>query len=228
VSERAQLHLVNTTSGESHPSAYTGLTLHELNELLERKERELIGYRLRCGKLERELAEQHSTEPEAEDVKQVLLYWRPRCMPKAKVVPASPRWKKVRDRLHETDVETGEPYTVVQLCEAVEGALLSDYHRAHGYLDAETIFRDSGTVDRHIARFRSSDALPAPVLPPELRGQGMAYLLERCSCGHLRLEHSRSVPPYGFQGCLSPGCECIDYDQYAYLVERFVAQERAA
>lgn len=187
------LRLVDPETGDSQESSYAGLGVPELVTLLERSARELNGYRLKCGRLERELDEVRVGTPESKQVREVLLYWRPRCMPKAKIVAGSPRWLKVKDRLADVDAETGErAYDVAGLCEAVDGALLSSYHVENGYLDASTIFRDAGTVDQHRARAHGAAASASRDLrdmPPGLRDEWLIWLAEDCGCGHGRVLH---------------------------------------
>ena len=109
---------------------------------------------MKVGKLEAEDRREEEHKASAPAIKEVLEDWRPLCMPRAKIVANSPRWRKVTDRLKDRDEQTGElAYTPTDLKYATRGALLSKYHRDHKYLDAVTIFRDSGTVDQHLRRY---------------------------------------------------------------------------
>lgn len=194
-------------------------------------ERELRAKRRRITELENQLAEQEGRSPEAKQVLEVLEYWRPLCMPRAKIVPKSERWRKTKDRLHDKDLTTGElAYTVLDLKAAVVGAKLSPDHVANGWLDASTIFRDSTTVDKHIARcttFRRETGVSALEIVDELMGPGLAKLAARCACGHLRLDHERENPAEELfdPPCAVHGCVCEGFDSFDHEIELWKAQQ---
>jgi hypothetical protein len=90
------------------------------------------------------------------------------------------------------------------------------------HLDATTIFRDSATVDKHIARatsFRRRTGLSALTLLDELAGGALDWLAQRCSCGGLMLEHLGAGP--GALPC--PARDCEGFDFLNAKVERFMA-----
>lgn len=167
-------------------------------------------------------------EPDAEQIMEVLEFWRSRIMPRAKIVVGSERWLKVRARLRERDAKTKEAaYSVLHLKAAVTGALLSKDHVENNWLDAATIFRDSVTTDKHIARtvrFKRVYGTSALGLVDELAGEGLRWLAERCACGHLWVEHLRGGPrPDGSQPCSE--CDCAHYDFFSAKVDRFLREQ---
>jgi hypothetical protein len=112
---------------------------------------------MKVGKLEAGERRTEERKSSAAQIREVLFDWRSLCMKRpdmVKVVANSPRWRKVADRLKDRDEETGEPaFSVADLKYAIRGALLSRFHRDNGYLDAVTIFRDPGTVEKHLKRY---------------------------------------------------------------------------
>lgn len=196
---------------------------HDKDILIEQLQGELSGKSMAIGKLKREVARVQGMEPEAEQVRWVLAYWRDKVSPRAKIVPGSERWSKVKARLK-------EGFSYEELMTAVDGALISDFHRENGYLDAKTIFRDSATVEAH--RDRAIDpgsgklyalaSLPSEIVNHPWRDD---WLLARCDCGCLFMDHSKPDPFRDYQRpCLS--CEdCADFDDSdrkaeAWMVER--------
>lgn len=146
---------------------------------------------------EGEFADRATRDPNHTDIRDVLLYWRERCAThKTKIVPASPSWNKVRDRLTDQAVEGEPPFTVEDLCHAVDGALLSDFHtgrdpKAGGktYLRAITIFRDADSVNDHLSRLREGLGRAPRLFEPEARAELVYWLTQECSCGHSRAHH---------------------------------------
>lgn len=173
----------------------------------------------------------------SEEVREVLLYWRPKCMKDAKIIPGSPRWEKTRDRLEDVDIDGELAYTVQDLKDAVDGALRSDYHVQNGYLDAETIFRDSGTVEKHRARlpnaWRPTVLDNGLILDRHVKEQlaGLrpweADALDRCDCGHVRFEHSKNLADgsmLGWWPCSN--CSCTDFDDRFQRADKWIAEQR--
>jgi hypothetical protein len=167
---------------------------------LERMGKDLRRMRDRVRELEGEFADKASKKNNAPQIRDVLLYWRERCAThKTRIVPDSPRWNKVRDRLTERDIDGDPAFTPQDLCEAVDGALLSDFHAGRDpktdgktYLAAETIFRDPGTVEKHLERLsraRGEAALDLAVLPDYVQENVALWLSEECGCGHVRAQH---------------------------------------
>lgn len=174
-------------------------------------------------------------------VLEVLLYWRPKCMPGAKIVPASPRWQKVDEAFDMVD-ENGDPaYTVQELKNVVDGALRSDYHVQNDYLDAETLFRDQGTIERHRSRLpdreRPSVLKNGLALNPDLK-QRLAKLrpsefgaLDRCDCGHPQFLHAKRLddgPMLGWWPCTDVKCNCLDFDDLEQRADQWVREQRSA
>jgi hypothetical protein len=216
VAERPQLHLVNAATGE--------LVEHDDRDIqIEQLESELRGKRLAIGKLKRELKELRSVEPEAEIVRDVLTYWQQKCAPRSTIAPGGKRWEKVRARLKDK-LDGRDPWTPDELKLAVDGALLDPWlngtaPKSKGYLDAETIFRDAEMVEklRNLALgFKATAGVGLGDLldvTAELGTANWSHLLKVCVCQHRRLEHSRPDPSReGREGCLTPGCECEDFD----------------
>jgi hypothetical protein len=204
-------------------------SLVEALDIIDFLSRKLQGAGAQITKLERSLSKALAVEPEAEQILEVLSFWNDfikqgRC----KLVVGSERWQKVRARLREKDVRTGEPYTVLQLRAAVVGAKLSDFHVKHGYLDAATIFRDATTVDAHIARavsFKRTYGASALAIVDELASEGLKWLAERCVCGHFRLDHVRKGPtPDLRQPCSA--CACEDFDWFTAQFEMYMVELR--
>lgn len=109
---------------------------------------------------------------------------------------------KVRARLTEKDVNTRKPaYTVLALKAAVLGALMSENHVENGWLDAVTIFRDSTTVDKHLARavrFKERQGVSALELVDKFFSARLAWLADRCSCERLRIDHLMGEVDHAF------------------------------
>ena len=178
--------------------------------LIEQLQNELAGKSLRIGKLSREVARIQGLEPDAEQVRWVLAYWRDRISPKAKIVPGSERWSKVKARLK-------EGFTYEELMCAVDGALLSDFHREEGHLDAKTIFKSTETTEAHRDRALAPGAERLHALeriPRELAEHAFLEenLLTRCDyCQCLSLGHSKPDP---FRDYRRPCLTCEDCDDF--------------
>lgn len=185
-------------------------------------------------KLRREEEKRKLETPASKQIVEVLEYWRPLCMPRAKIVVGSERWQKTKARLEDKTIEGELAYTPLHLKAAVVGAKLSPEHVANGWLDAVTIFRDSTTVDKHIARcvtFKRETGSSALEIVDELMGPGLAKLAARCTCGHLRLDHERENPMLEIWDppCAVHGCACTGWDSWEHEIDLWLAQrDRAA
>lgn len=203
---------------------------HDKDILIEQLQGELGGKSMAIGKLKREVARVQGMEPDAEQVRWVLAYWRDRVKPKAKIVPGSERWSKVKARLK-------EGFTYEELMVAVDGALLSDFHRENGYLDAKTIFKEHDVVEGHRDRALAPDAdklyalaaIPREIAEhPEVQG----VLIALCDCGCPLVVHSKADPFRDWRRpCLL--CDCEDFDdtermadEWAREYERRMRRER--
>lgn len=208
---RPDLRLVDTATGEV---TEVPAEIEMLRQQVAEAEAELRAKRSQITKLKNENARLMGVEPEAESIIEVLEFWRLRCMPGASIVPGSERWLKVRDRLREHDVTTKQPaHSVVKLKAAIAGVLLSDWHVKNKKVDAVTIFRDSKTVEDHVARavdFKRRKGVSALTLLDELAGPGLEWLADRCSCGDLRMAHLM-------------GRGCGEFDEFNAKVERHLA-----
>jgi hypothetical protein len=93
---------------------------------------------------------------DADKIQRVFHHWRERTGHKnARLLPE--RARKIRARLKEN-------FTVQDLCNAVDGCLLSDYHtgkneQGERYDWIETILRDGTSVEKHAARVRGNVAV---------------------------------------------------------------------
>lgn len=217
---RPDLRLVDTTTGEVSelPADVARLQaeLEAARQQVGEAEAELRGKRSQITQLRNQLAEMQAVEPEAEQIMDVLEFWRVRCMPGASIVVGSERWQKTRARLRERDAGTKERcYTPLHLKAAVVGARLSEWHVKNKRLDAATLFRDSKTVDDHIGRavtFKRAYGTSAVTLLDELGSPVFAWLSRRCACGHLWLEHLKGGPgPDGNQPCDT--CRCPHFGE---------------
>lgn len=203
--------------------------LADKDATIERMGKDLRRMRDRVRELEGEFADKAARDPRAQDIRDVLLYWRDRCAShRTRIVPDSPRWRKVRDRLTEQDID-GHVLAPKDLCEAVDGALLSDFHTGKdpktggkSYLGAETLFRDADTVQHHQDRLRAARgeaplAFAALPFPDEV----VFWLSDECSCGHSRAHHVGAE-----QGCWAAvgdkACGCDRFDGLQDRIDRFL------
>lgn len=209
----ARIRLVDTTTGEV-------VEEDERDLLIEQLQADLKGKQLAVSRLKRELKELRAVEPEAQTIREILEYWRSRCLPGATLAIGGKRWEKVRARLKDK-LDDREPWTPGELRLAVDGALLDPWlsgrdRHSRGYLDAETIFRDAEQVERLrdlALGFKAQAGAHLGDLidvADELRIVEWKPILRICVCGHRRIEHRRPDPDlHGFEGCLE--CECPDF-----------------
>lgn len=223
------LSLVDPSTGElaDYPTLEAQrVQIENLKQQLAEAEVDLRSKRSQNTRLKSQLAEALGVEPEAEQVVEVLVFWRPLCMPGATIVVGSERWLKTRARLREKDITTGTRRSVAHLKAAVLGAKLSEYHVQNDYLDAVTIFRDSSTVDKHIKRavgFKRTYGESALEIVDVLAGEGLRWLAERCNCGAMWIEHLYGGPaPGGLQPCERTGC--AHFDNFYAKVDRFIRE----
>lgn len=106
----------------------------------------------------------------AQSVVRVFAHWqRATGKTRARLLPG--RSAKIRARLRE--------FTEAELCIAIDGALLSDFHRGDNdggteYLDIRTLFKNGEVVEGHIER---AGAVPhAPVIEDNPQAQRIAQL----------------------------------------------------
>lgn len=187
-------------------------------------------------RIKREHAELDAVAPNRDEILEVMAYWRVTICPGAKVTASSKGWRTVKARLAEPDEETGRQFTVLELKAAVVGMTLDQWHmdgnhRHRRYL--ENAFSDAGKVNRLVSKavsFKRTYGASALTIVDELAGASLVWLAERCSCGHLRLDHVRQGPtPDGRQPCdgqtahdqsgMPVPCECTDFDWLAAKLE---------
>lgn len=102
---------------------------------------------------------------------EVFRYWRDRT--------GKRRARFVRERRQKIRARMREGFTAADLMRAVDGALLSPYHRGENdqeqeYLDLVTILRTGSHVERHVERWRSRSAeleAEAPAASVDPRGE---------------------------------------------------------
>jgi hypothetical protein len=233
------LHAVDAETGEVVEQDLP--TVELLRQQISELELELRGKRSQITRLKNENARLMGVEPEADDIMDVLSYWREVCMPGASIVVGSERWKAVRARLRETDVTTKKLlYTPAHLKAAVAGVMMSEFHVSHrrdGYLDAASIFSDSKKVDAHLARaigFKQRNGISALTLIDELGGKALDWLALRCSCDALMVEHLHDVyagrTTQGIKALPCPRTGCPHFDFFNANVDLTLAEldERAA
>jgi hypothetical protein len=173
-------------------------------------------------------ADLEAAQPDDRAVRAVLDYWADRVQQEGwwsrrpLFKPGDQRWQAVRGRLKDG--------RTVQDCElAVEGALLGDRKRIRReWIDATSVFRNNENFERHLERAVDRDqenvvvrrALPAELAA--LDADQLAYLAERCGCGHLRLFHVGCAETAGRQVCAR--CGCGDYHDEGETVEQWAAR----
>jgi hypothetical protein len=216
------LHLV-----DSHGEVHQENVCHGCIELA-KKVAHLAGENTKLRKAEEE---RQASSIGSKQIREVLEFWRPLCMPRAKIVVGSERWQKVKARLADRTIEGELAYSVLHLKAAVVGAKLSPDHVQNGWLDASTIFRDSTTVDKHLARvtqFKRDTGVSALSITDELMSGRYERLAEVCDCGHIRLDHEKERPaeelwnpPCGMHGCSCPGWSTAPlWEQLRWAAER--------
>jgi hypothetical protein len=173
----------------------TGEVVEDQRDILIRQlEDEKRGQSLQIGLLKKELRELAAVEPEAQVILDVLSYWKERCKPTARIALKGKRWAKVRARLRDR-FDDREPWTADELKLAVDGALLDPWlngtdRDSKGFLDAETIFRDSEMVEKLrdlAAGFEAKAGVGVGELLAVSSDLGFVdwqFLLQTCSCGH--------------------------------------------
>jgi hypothetical protein len=206
---KSQLRLIHGASGEGRD----GCPQCEAKDgLVDELSSKLNGALSELGKLTKRLARAQGVDPEAEDIRDVLGFWRVRCMPAAKIVVGSERWENVAGLLAMKNAAGGKCYTPLSLKAAVTGALLSEWHVENRRLDIFAVAdkRLVSSIDKHIERavgFKRRTGVSALTVVDELAGEGVAWLAERCECGHLWIEHLRGgARTDGSQPCATCGC----------------------
>lgn len=213
------LRLVDTQTGEL-------VHQDERDLLIEELERQKRGLTLQNGKLRAENTRLRSVEPNHEEIREVLHYWRDTCKPNATSIgPEGERWLKVRARFQDT-LEGRHSWTKDELKLAVDGALLDPWLNGTApkapkdgrFLDAKTIFKSPEQVERLIdlaLGFKGqTGAHLRDVLEvaDRLRVVSWKHLTRTCECGHLRLEHAAGDPHHeGRERCFM--CSCPDFFQ---------------
>jgi hypothetical protein len=182
--------------------------------LLSRYRRLLDGQQLRIAELERQHEETMEAEAGAPQIRDVLNHWREVLMPKAKIVPGSERWTKVKARLKDFDV--------TELKAVPHGALKDPWYCARRFrLDAKILYRSVESTEelRDLGLGVLEQTLPTGLALPRALGEKLINLnphewdaLDRCECGHLQFQHLHYCsdgPLYGDHWCSK--CECTGF-----------------
>lgn len=224
----------------------------QLQQIIERQEAELCGYRLRVSNLQRKLRDLQGVEPEAGDVKTVLDYWAQRVYEEGWWPARKPTFKPGSDRWTSTRARLKEKWTAPQLCEAVEGALLDASKSkdrlarqgrqfSRSWIDATSIFRSNERTehfyeqahDPNMERVKATRELPEELQAKLATGE-LGWLLQRCDCGHMHLEHCLPLPEewtipamVGWEPCLVRGCECTAFDDIHTQAQEWLRRREA-
>jgi hypothetical protein len=176
------------------------------------------------NKARNEIKKQRSSGPYTETVRRLFERWLRKTKRKeGRTRLTDDRFDAVANRLKEGYEEDAIGFAIDLLPHT---AYVDDKGKVHD--DLALVCRSGSKLEDFIERGERKMKGPLPQVDDRFRQRGLDYLYEPCDCSHLRIEHSHSAPPHGFQGCLSPGCECIDYDTIGQQVAAFVERERAA
>lgn len=221
VPERPNLRLINA-DGE--------IVEDEREILIDQLQAELKGKSLQIGRLKRELKELRSVEPEQEEIRGVLAYCNEVWKRRLHIIPASEGWEKVRARFHDRiESRNNQPWTVAELKLAADGALLDPWmsgreHRSKGYLAPKHVYKSPDKVQEMFdlgLGFKAKAGIglgDLVAVGDELGVVSWKQMLRSCCCEHRRIEHSFPDPNQGGrEGCLIPGCPCLDFDE-SYLL----------
>lgn len=219
---RAHLHLaVDNESGEIFTTREQNMlkTIDRLENLVARKEREI-----------QELRFEKKQELEASELGGQILdvlrnHKRTVNGGRGGIVRGGPAWKAVKDRLQDTDAETGRlVFTARHLQGASVGLWLVDsedgWYRRHGKTGAAFLFANADRVQQFLApvqRFRRETGTSALEIVDVLGRPGLVELAARCVCGRMFFEHATQEPAHwgcrGFQ-------ESVDWRMVRIEAER--------
>lgn len=207
---------------EGAPATYA-----EALEINTRLTAELNGYRLRVGRLEREIARRQAVEPDAIKVRTVLDWWADRALEtgwwsrRPMFHPGDHRWKAARGQL----VEGRE---VEYLLVVVDGAFMQPKREVkREWLEPKTIFGSmiechfERAQDHGLERVRALRVLPKEIVNDPF----LPSLCTPCDhCGHIELDHQKWSLTLE-QPCLVHGCACDAYDDFHSRAEAWIAEQ---
>jgi len=194
-------------------------------------EQEKRGLLRRINALKTELSRQRKEHPNAVAAKRLFDHWVTALGKNANTVYGEKREKALLERL----VQFSED----DLRLAIDGMASVPYvgrkgrqhdagYGAKRHDELTIVMADETTVERFMGYGREAKGIM------DVSGMGRvnvqpipASMLERCDCGHMRLEHSKADPNrFGAQPCLHGGCECIDFDNLHRLADEWLRSHR--
>lgn len=192
---------------------------------------ETIGLRRQIKALKTELSRQRKEHPNAKAAQKLFDHWKTALSKNSNTVYGEAREKALLERLAQFSEED------IRL--AIDGLASLPYVGRKGrqpnpgpgakrYDELTLILRDETMVERFMGYGREAKGIM------DIEGMGRVnvqsipdYLLVRCDCGHLNMEHGKADHRwFGARPCLMADCECTDFEDLHRLADEWLGQHK--